>query len=370
MSAWLAMSLAEHGYKVRVLTETEKPISIERVKIVTLGSGRIRRLSASGSYLWRFILKLTVGVISFVESVMLIRKNCDLVLIVGISPVTEIFALIAQAAGKRVIYRPALMGDDDPGSIKGRFLGSVRWLLIRCKADFVALTPEIAEGYLRNGGFKKQLHQIPNPVNSECFYLPSVEDKTKIRERLGLPTNAQIILTVGRVCQRKGTYELVTSCLTNIFDNVPNAYLIVVGPIENTDGNIEYYESIKFEISKSRFGKRINFVGFALDPSRYFIASDIFVLPSKNEGFPSVFVEALSAGLPVVARDISGVTDYVFGSVNGVFIYRREEELSGAILKAIEAAAFDDVKRGLRRRALSRFSTSTVLESYMTLLSI
>lgn len=369
VSSWLAENLAQHGEKVRVLTETRSPSEINGVEFVCLLTGRVRNLSIKRFVIGRLILKWFMGMVALFESTRLLRDQCDLIIIIGLSPVAEMFGLVGQLMGLQIAYQPVLIGDDDPSSLRRSFLGEVRWRCVKGGSRFIAITPAMAEGYVKNGGSKNKLSLIPNPVALDSFYIPSLTERRKLRLKLGLDYDAKIILTVGRVCPRKGTSELVSSCLQDIFPNVPNSQLVVVGPLDSTNGETQYYDQIKQSITDSNFRGRVSFRGQVEDPAEYFRAADIFALPSKSEGFGIVFIEALASGLPVVALEIPGVTDYIFPSIAGAYIINAEQEISRALLSALNAASDPLVKKALRAHAAGHFSALRISARYIEVFS-
>jgi glycosyltransferase involved in cell wall biosynthesis len=67
-------------------------------------------------------------------------------------------------------------------------------------------------------------------------------------------------------------------------------------------------------------GERVRFLGAVPDPSRVLAESQLFVLPSRSEGFPRSILEAMRAGLPVVASDVGGVREAVEAEVSGLVV--------------------------------------------------
>jgi glycosyltransferase involved in cell wall biosynthesis len=89
------------------------------------------------------------------------------------------------------------------------------------------------------------------------------------------------------------------------------------------------------------FGERVRvLVGVPHDQiPEYLAACDLFVLPSRAEGFPIVLIEAGAAGLPVVATSIPGITEFISSGVNGLLV---EPDDSHALAAAINKILADD----------------------------
>jgi glycosyltransferase involved in cell wall biosynthesis len=100
---------------------------------------------------------------------------------------------------------------------------------------------------------------------------------------------------------------------------------------------------------------RVRFFGWQADPSRFYKASDIFVLPSRYEADPLVALEAAACSLPVVATAVNGVVELLGDNQAGMIIERDRDDLARA-LAALAVNA--DLRRTLgaegRKRVQSR----------------
>jgi glycosyltransferase involved in cell wall biosynthesis len=67
-------------------------------------------------------------------------------------------------------------------------------------------------------------------------------------------------------------------------------------------------------------GERVRFLGYQTDPAPTLARAGIFVLSSRSEGFPRSVLEAMRAGLPVVATNVGGVPEAVVNGVNGLLV--------------------------------------------------
>ena len=91
-------------------------------------------------------------------------------------------------------------------------------------------------------------------------------------------------------------------------------------------------------------GGRVRFLGYQADPARILARAQVFVLSSRSEGFPRSVLEAMRAGLPVVASDVGGVGEAVANEVNGLLVPSGDPKVLSAALGRL----FADVT--LRRR--------------------
>lgn len=184
-------------------------------------------------------------------------------------------------------------------------------------------------------------------------FKPNPEERKKIRSQLGLSENSLIFLFLGRLNRDKGIDELLTA-----FKALPtNAYLLLVGPCENTK-LLENLPNNCFYVSQSN------------QPEKYYAAADIFVLFSKREGFGTSALEASATGLPVIASKIYGLTDAVAENETGLLVELGDYGgLRNAMLKLMEDSQLR-TRLGIagRERASKQFSNQVASAHLLTFL--
>jgi glycosyltransferase involved in cell wall biosynthesis len=124
-----------------------------------------------------------------------------------------------------------------------------------------------------------------------------------LRAELGLPRQTRIVLNVGYAELRKGIDRFVAAGLSLCAARPDVAFLWVGAPA------LEVYTWFQPEIDASGLGDRVRFLGHRDDVARFFAAADAFYLSSREDPFPSVVLEALAAGLPVIGHEGCGGCD-------------------------------------------------------------
>ena len=188
----------------------------------------------------------------------------------------------------------------------------------------VAINPEDYEAaktfrYKKNGG----------PV-----YIPGVgvdvkaiqagkEEKSVIRKELGIDANAFVLYSIGELIPRKN-HRFVIDALKNDFLVDPSLHYVIAGSGKLT-------EELGAYLRKNGLEKQVHLLGFREDARRLLYGMDVFVFPSLQEGLPVAVMEAMAAGLPVIAADIRGSHDLIRSGENGylypvndVPVFRRE----------------------------------------------
>lgn len=143
-------------------------------------------------------------------------------------------------------------------------------------------------------------------------------DRLNLRENLGIPCDAVILLFVGRVTADKGIGELIAAFLSLKSSN-SNVHLVLVGPIEDKESKFGNYYLDDLSVIKE-----VHFVGYTSTPELYMYSADILCLPSYREGFGTVVIEAAAMKLPTIASDIYGLRDAVVHNQTGILCTPRD----------------------------------------------
>jgi glycosyltransferase involved in cell wall biosynthesis len=120
-----------------------------------------------------------------------------------------------------------------------------------------------------------------------------------LRTELGLSRGAVVVVGAGRLSRRKG-FDFLLDAFARA--GVDGSELVLVG-------NGEEEAALRAQAAALGIDARARFAGERGDVPRVLGACDLFVLSSHNEGMANVMLEAMAAGLPVVAFDVSGVRD-------------------------------------------------------------
>jgi glycosyltransferase involved in cell wall biosynthesis len=190
---------------------------------------------------------------------------------------------------------------------------------------------------------------IYNAIPDDCF--EAVADRQGVRTELGIPEDNRIALYVGRLAKYKGCDTLV-SALGPLLEQ-SNLHLLFVGaPDPNVHGCSEMIDGMEKQIEDNGWSDRIRFLGYRKDIPRLLASADIIVHPTHMEGFGLVLVEAMAAGLPVVASNAEAIPE-VLKNTDSIMVPPDDPEaLRKAVLQTInrsplEAAAA--IEKGRKR---------------------
>lgn len=167
-------------------------------------------------------------------------------------------------------------------------------LALYLSQTLITCTPKMKQLYKKHYSLKeKPIEVIPNWVDRERFSI----SRSEARKQLSIPPKANMVLFVHRLSERKGAHRL-----KRIAQNLSGAQLLVIG-----DG------PLKGELEKASKDLPLKLIGKV--PNKkipvYMAAADVFIMPSREEGFGRVAIEAMAAGTPVLATPVGGVPDVV-----------------------------------------------------------
>lgn len=159
-----------------------------------------------------------------------------------------------------------------------------------------------------------RVHTIPNGVDTTVFF---PRDRQLMKVKQGVPSQARLIIYVGRLVHTKGLRELLDAFKRlAIHDDTVHLALVGGGPMTA--------EIARFATAQA-LTNRIHLPGPIAGPAvaDWIGASDLVCLPSYSEGHPNVLVEALASGRPVVATHVGGIPEIVT-SRNAILVPPRD----------------------------------------------
>ncbi len=159
-----------------------------------------------------------------------------------------------------------------------------------------------------------------------------------VRRELGLPADAVVVGTVGRLVWQKGYRELFSAAAA-LRRTHPEVHLVVVGPEDQAKGDALG----PADLEQARASAHVTFLGHRDDVERLYHGFDLFVLASYREGFPRSAMEAAACGVPVIATDIRGCRQAVDPGQTGLLVPLHDADAL--------AAAIADLARDPGRRA-------------------
>ncbi|MFZ5624251.1 MAG: glycosyltransferase [Gemmatimonadota bacterium] len=185
------------------------------------------------------------------------------------------------------------------GDGKNRLYERIQVWSLRSRGRVVAVARSVAERLAAAGVPRSRLVTVPNAWD------PAGEPRSREASRriLGLPPDALVVGWIGRLSIEKGADVLLDAL--PLLEAPPRRLVVsIIGDGAQRDG---------LEAHAARLGasERVVFHGQVNAAGRLLRAFDVFVLSSRTEGTPIVLLEAMAAGVPIVASAVGGVPDMI-----------------------------------------------------------
>lgn len=328
----LARALADLGAQVRIVTtrlehrlpgfETIDGVEIRRLPVTPrpLGSGeadpgahvaKVLQISAMALYVSARARRYDV-----------VHAHCLSASALGAT-------LGARLAGVPVVIKPSLGGSD--GELHKLLASSAAPALLpilRSVSRFAVMSPSIGDELAAVGVSRDRLVAVSNGVDLARFRPADAEHQYATRVRFELPPEGPVALFVGQLVERKGVRPLLEAW-SRVRGELEGATLVFVGHGPEAG-------AVEAVASDSR--ARVRFLGARNDVVEIMQAADALVLPSRNESFGNVMVEAMACGLPLVvgrtgvaeALDLDGVAGRIVAPDDPESIARALVEVLGA----------------------------------------
>lgn len=232
-----------------------------------------------------------------------------------------------------------------------------RWTNGLVRAN-VCVSQDVADSSIRQARLPaRKIVVIPNGVDAARFSTVRAADLTG----LGIPSGSMVLLTVGRLDRQKGLIDLIEAAAL-VLPRYPQAHVLLVGEGPERP-------AIEQAIRDRNLLDRVHLAGWRPDVPELLAAGYALVLSSHWEGMPNVVLEAMAAGLPVVATRVEGVSELVIEGQTGLLVPAQSPKSLAAALGGIldDPAAAKAMGQGGRERVRGEFSWEKMAARYSAL---
>jgi glycosyltransferase involved in cell wall biosynthesis len=173
------------------------------------------------------------------------------------------------------------------------------------------------------------------------------------------PPGAALVASVGNIRRVKG-HDIFIKAAASIIAQFPQVSFNIAGDVLEPD----YFEELQNLIRTLNLSGRFHFVGGVANLREYLSTADIFVLPSRSEGFSNAIVEAMAASLPVVATDVGGNAEAVTDGVSGFIVPSDDRAaLAAAITRLLsDPSKAREMGAAGKKLASEKFTTDAMMQ--------
>jgi glycosyltransferase involved in cell wall biosynthesis len=212
----------------------------------------------------------------------------------------------AAVAARLVRPRPAVVGHrrvDFP--IRGHALS--RWKYARGPDRLIAISEAVRDVLLESGIPAARIALVPSGIELQT---PPPPEGPSLRERLGAPPGAPVVLTIASLADYKDHPTLVEAA-SRLASRSPMTRWAVCGA-----GGL--LEPIRAEVERRGLADRLRYLGFVAGARGFLPEADVFCLSSKTEGLGTSVLDAMAAGVPVAATAGGGIPEMIEDGITGL----------------------------------------------------
>ena len=235
------------------------------------------------------------------------------------------------------------------------------YLFNRAVDCVVAISAGVADSLAAAGVDRSSVTVVPSGVDCDRFRPPSADERARARARFDVRDGEIAILAVGALEPRKGHRYLIEAIAALAHSGIALKCLIA------GDGSIR--ADLERQITELKCAGRVTMLGRIEDPSELLWSSDIFAMPSLNEGLGVAALEAMACGLPPIVSAVGGLREVVEHDRSGLLVEpARANELGAAIARLANSAELR-ITMGVaaRQRVKQNYSMGAMAERTLAL---
>lgn len=177
--------------------------------------------------------------------------------------------------------------------------------------------------------------------------------------RSSSPRDHSLVTTIGNIRHVKG-HDVFIRAAALVAPHFPNVCFSIAGGVLEP----AYFEELQTLVSDLNLKGRFHFTGAITDLQQHLFAADIFVLPSRSEGFSNAIVEAMAAALPVVATNVGGNAEAVQNGVTGIVVPAEDPDALAAAITQLLADPAKGQAMGIagKQRVAEQFTTDAMIQ--------
>lgn len=332
----LATLLPSYGYRASILTFAHDPQSEFRVEDAPCPVYLLPLTKTYDSVAWRGAWALR----------RLIRsQNVQIV-----QTFFESSDLWAGLVTKLLTPARLIWSRRDMGILRGPKHAKAYRALRRLPDAVFAVSEQVRQHAIQVDGIApKRVHTIHNGLD-----LTGVPRETEV-----LSGRSAVVTTVGNVRHVKG-HDVLLEAAALVLREYPETTFTVAGEVLEA----AYYQELQRLLLEKKLSESVRFLGRVSDLPAHLRTADIFVLPSRSEGFSNALVEAMANGMPAIATSVGGNPEAISNGVTGLLVPPEDPGSLAAAMSSLLSSPQRAQQMGRlgKEAAETRFTSQAMLE--------
>lgn len=213
-----------------------------------------------------------------------------------------------------------------------------RWyakLSYRCADFIIAQQDEMRDGIIKvTHSNPQKVVTLQNPVDTTL-----IDEKSKAESPYDKEDKSIKYVWTARIIRAKGQ-DILIQAFNIVHRANPNSKLFLVGKYDKKD---TYFQELMQYVIANKLSDSVIFTGFDINPYKWVVNADCYVMPSRKEGLPNSLIDAMYLGKPVVATTcVPVISRLVKDGYNGILVSPENvEALADAMQKALQLNNFE-----------------------------
>lgn len=329
--------------------------------------GKMVNLAIPGSMQMNHLQRLFRTIQRYFRLRKYVRRN-RIETLISFGEIANVLNVLVSGKKKTILAVQVDLLRSQTNSIYHRIYHGLVRLLYRHADAVVAISEQIAADLQAVFHVKREkIHAIPNIYRFEDIKTMAVQPLEPIREAVFAKP---VVINIANLNEQKSQKHLIRAFVL-AKQNIPELQLVIVGR-----GHL--LDNLQRQATQSGYAKDIHFLGFQDNPYKFIKRAHLFVLSSLFEGIPTVLLEAMALGVPVISTDCkTGPREVLGDSEFGVLVpdvldagaSRTEEAIAHWMVKLIQnpSLAEDFVAKAFQR--IRDFHANNVFPKWAELIS-
>lgn len=247
---------------------------------------------------------------------------------------------------------------------RNRIGNLTRRIIARRASRIVANSSYVAHHFALDASMLRKIEVVYNPLDLSTFD-PDKVDTSQFKKMFKVNGSYPLLAVVGQISPWKGLIDVIRA-MPKVLSCFPEARLLIVGePKFDTASarydNVAYLKKLESLVERLNLKKEVIFTGERSDIPEVMKAIDLLVLPSWEEPFGRVLIEAMAMEKPVISTNVGGPTEILEDGVNGILVSPKNPQIIAQAIIELTSNRKKSEEMGRRGRAevQRRFNTDT-----------